>query len=844
MQRFSHFLIQDSDSEGAEEAALRANQLPHVAEGSSNGSTAHECTSKDTLQSLSRITENGAPTQERPPAPPLEHTIATDRSPISSLHEMLPTSLDSHRLDGPATCQDFLLLPSYQHADGSAAAEGTPRSQQRDAVEAEEHDSAQVSNATTVPLHAEEVVAPCKKKPFFFCRLFSICKRKKPSRASIRGSEAQSAQTSVAEASTNIVTQDSPVRVNAAKATEDYSERTLSVPVAPGAASSNHSSAHSSKANCAQLKEEEIEGGEASLLRSSNGPSADRFAGHPVPYAALRFNEAKNRSFNAVDAEAAEDGGASEYSTLLSPSALQGFDAAHKESGDLAMAAAESGDLQKPVAKELCAKRVKAVVRRRRSNPVKGSGDSAGSTILDNAPDDSENKQRSAHSAEAGLVKASETLSVPFGREMSSEAASSASSVKGKQLPPLSHRDVAALQSPTQTHSGSYTGSGSYSYSYGYSRSYSTSSSLASSLTSPSRNNSAQEAVASDFAQRESAQESSALSGVRSARGASSASKRSHKATSILLQDDELPLSMPAYRRRVLLDLRARERRDAEEAAREWRDLTFRPRIYNPYNNGFDTSLSGTADRSHSPFSESHGFPKHSSVYTFSEPSPGRYRIHRISPRLLQSRRAPQQPAPPSFKPVISQYAKDSVKPRFNVFERLYKPRSSSPPAPGDAYPHKPEISKLASELFTYHPSEGANTTPPRRSVFDRLYNMHRSRSSSPTWFPSRSAMPKPSFKPQITEMALQRSAMLPKESFGDRLYRNSRSPRCEHHSPFRTHDEFRGDYGTEHVMTNERSKDGSSWSSQSSFAVRDTATVSMDLNRCFSQTQATVEGM
>ncbi|CAC9510369.1 hypothetical protein conserved [Leishmania donovani] len=846
MQRFSHFLIQDSDSDIADEAAPRVNEPTNAADGSSHGSAVHECASNDTLHSLPRNAENEAPAATQPAAPPaappLEHTMDRDGPPTSSPNPLPPTSPDPHRLDGSAAYQTSLLPSSHQHASASAAARGAPSSQQRDAADAEAHDSVRSVHASNVPPHADEVVAPptqkkasaccrlfsfCKRgKACACCRLFSICKRKKTSTAAVRGNEAQSAQAS-AEETTSIEAQDSPARFVAARATEGSSERALSIPVAEGAASPEHSSAQSSKTNCAQSKEEEeVKGEEASLQRSRHGSSADAFAGHSAP-------------------DAAEDGGASKNNTLPVPYVSQGPDAVHKEPDDPATAAAGSGDAEKPATKGRHVKRVKAVVRRRRSKLANGNGDSAGSAGSDKASDISEDEQRSAHSAEARVAKASATPSVPLDREkMPSAATPSASSFKAKPPSPHSHATVAAPDSPTHTGSASYKGSGSYSYSYGYSSSYSASNSLAASRTASSSIGSAQKPVASDAPRRRSAQASSARSIVRSAHVASSATKRSPMPTSILLQEEELPLSMPAYRRRVLLDLRARERRDAEEAAREWRDLTFRPQIHNPYNNCLDTSPAVTTDRSHSPFSESHGFPGYSSASGFSEPSPGRYRIRRVSPRLLQSRRAPQQPAPPPFKPVISEYAKNSVRPKLNVFTRLYKPRSSSPPAPGGTYPHKPEISKLACELYTRRRSEGDDATPPRRSVFDRLYNVRRSPSSSPTKSPSRSAMRRPSFKPQITERARRLSAMLPKVPFGERLYRNSLSPRRENHSPFRAREQFRGDYGTEQVMTNDRSKDRCSWSSQSSIAVRVTATASTDLDRRLSQTQATLEEM
>ncbi|TPP50651.1 hypothetical protein CGC20_24820 [Leishmania donovani] len=792
MQRFSHFLIQDSDSDIADEAAPRVNEPTNAADGSSHGSAVHECASNDTLHSLPRNAENEAPAATQPAAPPaappLEHTMDRDGPPTSSPNPLPPTSPDPHRLDGSAAYQTSLLPSSHQHASASAAARGAPSSQQRDAADAEAHDSVRSVHASNVPPHADEVVAPPTQKK--------------------AGNEAQSAQAS-AEETTSIEAQDSPARFVAARATEGSSERALSIPVAEGAASPEHSSAQSSKTNCAQ-----------------HGSSADAFAGHSAP-------------------DAAEDGGASKNNTLPVPYVSQGPDAVHKEPDDPATAAAGSGDAEKPATKGRHVKRVKAVVRRRRSKLANGNGDSAGSAGSDKASDISEDEQRSAHSAEARVAKASATPSVPLDREkMPSAATPSASSFKAKPPSPHSHATVAAPDSPTHTGSASYKGSGSYSYSYGYSSSYSASNSLAASRTASSSIGSAQKPVASDAPRRRSAQASSARSIVRSAHVASSATKRSPMPTSILLQEEELPLSMPAYRRRVLLDLRARERRDAEEAAREWRDLTFRPQIHNPYNNCLDTSPAVTTDRSHSPFSESHGFPGYSSASGFSEPSPGRYRIRRVSPRLLQSRRAPQQPAPPPFKPVISEYAKNSVRPKLNVFTRLYKPRSSSPPAPGGTYPHKPEISKLACELYTRRRSEGDDATPPRRSVFDRLYNVRRSPSSSPTKSPSRSAMRRPSFKPQITERARRLSAMLPKVPFGERLYRNSLSPRRENHSPFRAREQFRGDYGTEQVMTNDRSKDRCSWSSQSSIAVRVTATASTDLDRRLSQTQATLEEM
>ncbi|KAG5497438.1 hypothetical protein JIQ42_03924 [Leishmania sp. Namibia] len=743
-------------------------------------------------------------------------------------------------------------------SDARLVATSAPRStpavgQQRDVAGAEARPSDTLSRTAAPPSPAVEAAAPPKqKKSFACCRLFSLCKRKKKASAAASGRD--SAARLVQSTAIQTEVQPSPAGFSAAAATESLSAQSLSIPVAPDAAAPKPSLVQLREANSAESKGEEGEVKEAALPPSAHEPPAQTPAGLSVPDAAASSVEAHNELLRTADANVEEDRRDSAHGTPPASSELEGPDAALKEPGDPAMSTAGSGKAREPDTKERDRKRVKVPVRHLRQEPEGSRGSQAGSADAHEASDSGEDARRSAHSGEAKVAKASPTPSVRDSlRERETRPSAVAFSgplVKVRQ--PLPHSRVAAVASRSSAshsspHNGrkSFSDSGSYSYSYSYSSSYGASKSPAASSAASANIDAAQKSVASDTPRRRSAQESSTLSGMRSARNASSASKQSRKPTGMFEEEEEPLLCMPAYWRRILLDLRARERRDAEEAAREWRELTFRPQIHsNPYCSYAGVEPAVMADRSHTPLSGVRESPAYSPASGFSEPSLTRYQIRRVSPRLLGPRCAPKQPAPPPFKPFISPYAKSIARPRHSVFNRLYKPRSLSPPALGEACTHRPQITKLACQLYPNRRSEDGDTIPCRRSVFDRLYHLRRSPDSSPTTPPYRCAANRPPFQPQITDMAHRQSAVLPRESFGDRLYRNGRSLRGENHAPFHTHEGLRDDSGTEYTISESEDSDSLSWSSQSSFAVRGPSTVSLDLDRRFSQTHAAVEAV
>ncbi|KAG5474193.1 hypothetical protein CUR178_04306 [Leishmania enriettii] len=732
----------------------------------------------------------------------------------------------------------------------TSASRSTPAvRQQRDVAGAEAHPSDTLSRTAAPPSPAGEAAAPPKqKKSFACCRLFSLCKGKKKASAAASGRD--SAARLVQNTAIQTEAQPSSAGFSPAAATESLSAQSLSIPVVPDAAAPKPSLVQLREANSAESKGEGGEGKKAALPPSAHESPAQTPAGLSVPGAAASSVEAHNELLRRADAKVEEDKRDSAHGTPSASSDLEGLDAALKEPGDPAMATAGLGKAREPNTKERDRERVKVPVRRRRQEPEGSRGSQAGSVDAHEASDSGEDARRSAHSSGAKVSKASPTPLVrdSLGERETRPSAVAVSGPLVRVRQPLPHLRVAAVASRSsashsspQNSSKSVSGSGSYSYS----GSYGASKSPAASSAASAKMDAAQKSVASNTPRRRSAHESSTLSGMRSARNASSASKQSRRPTDMFEEEEEPLLCMPAYWRRILLDLRARERRDAEEAAREWRELTFRPQIHsNPYCSYAGVEPAVMADRSHTPLSGVRESPAYSPASCFSEPSLTRYQIRRVSPRLLGPRCAPKQPAPPPFKPFISPYAKSIARPRHSVFNRLYKPRSLSPPALGEAYTHRPEITKLACQLYPNRPSEDGGTVPCRRSVFDRLYHLHRSPDSSPTLPPYRRAANRPPFQPQITDMAHRQSAVLPRESFGDRLYRNGRSLRGENHAPFDTHEGFRDDSGTEHTISESEGSDSLSWTSQSSFAVRGPSTVSLDLDRRFSQTHAAVEAV
>ncbi|KAG5473899.1 hypothetical protein LSCM1_04534 [Leishmania martiniquensis] len=721
--------------------------------------------------------------------------------------------------------------------------------QQRVTAGAEAHPSAALPGATDAAAPAREVAGPPRqKKASAGCGLFGLCKRKGNELTAAPARDSAERMRQSAEVQT--AAQASPPVFAAAGSSKSPSGTSLSIPVAPDAAVSKGSLTHSREANFAESKGEG-EGKEVAPPQPAHESPAQAPAGVEAPEPAPTSKEAHNEILPTADANVEEGRRGSAHGTPPASSVSEGPDAAPREAGELATVAAGSGEAQRPASKEHKGKRAKVVVRRRRQEPMEGRGGRAGSADGHETSESGGDAQSAAYSGEA------KTSAIPSDRGSlrKGTARAAAVAVSGPLIDaaqPLPRSRAAAVGSRSsashsrpRSHNGSTSGSRSYSYSYSYSNSDSASKSPAESSAAPLNVGAARRSMASDASLQRSVQESAALFGVRSARSPSSASQQSHKPIGMFLEEEEPLLSMPAYWRRVLLDLRARERRDAEEAAREWRELTFRPQIHtSPFRNHGAPEPTVMTDRSHTPLSGVREPPAYSPASGFSESCPGRYQIRRISPRLLGPRCSPKQPAPPPFKPLISEYAKSIARPRNRVFELLYKARSSSPPALNGVYMHRPQITKLASQLYPNRRSKDGNVTPYRKSVFDRLYRLRRSPDSGPTTSLSRDAAFTPSFQPQITDMAHRQSEMQPRESFGDRLYRHSRPPGGEDHAPFHEHEDFRDDSGPEHAISEIEDSGSSSCSSRSSFAMRSARAVPSDLDRRFSQTQAAVEAL
>ncbi|KPI82960.1 hypothetical protein ABL78_8019 [Leptomonas seymouri] len=608
-------------------------------------------------------------------------------------------------------------------------------------------------------------------------------------------------------------------------------------------------------------------------------------------------------------------------------------------------AAADKKEGHRKPASDRHTKRVKAVVRRKRQKPEKDDGavetgavggDRPGGSEAYSTPheeekprkDEGEGKHASKPASAVGLA----ADSGPTPNEVAAPVASTEPACT-----PAEHSEKRARSRPSAdeapTHSGSYSSYGSYSgsgsYSYSYSDSY-TASSERDASNAPSRH-SAQKAKSSEgkaasavaAASTASAPQqrpkpaahpapnaptrSSAEAPLRrsaqhteSSRPQNGAATRftrwSVRADDLVLHEEEPPASMPAYQRRILLDLRARERRDAEEAARDLQELTFRPRIHTlPGKESSNTNII-EKERSHSPMGSGGQYnasPSYSPASGILELSPRRYVIRRMSPHLLLPRKAPQQPALPSFKPEINEYARKDMVHDRGVFHRLYRRSRSSSPVATPEYVHRPEISEFAKQLYTLPrgrrlPSRQTNGVNGAEgysgmryeSVFTRLYRQRNSPSTSPNASPSRSAARPLTFHPQITELAQRQSEGVRREPVGDRLYRKARSPRREHHSPYqplhhenangsslkvhRGYDEEeenvndQGEYDPQREYATQREygvgevgvsrSDRASWTSsalsQSSFSVKAPASMTAELHRTFSEKQATVEAV
>ncbi|KAG5490307.1 hypothetical protein JKF63_00427 [Porcisia hertigi] len=601
-----------------------------------------------------------------------------------------------------------------------------------------------------------------------------------------------------------------------------------------------HTSAPSSEKNSAVLQDNEVNQVQVAVSPLNHEFAARASAEPPVPVATLPSKATHNGLFGGDDAQGTGDGGALTHRTSSRSTTSQGVDVAPEESGESMRMLAGLEKAQGQAPEDSSVKHVKKVVRRHSKQHADKKYNTAVSENLERPPDKSEGVPQCAlaegvPSARTSVPPSSQDP-LSEGKVMSSKVASAAASIKARQTP--SHAVAARPSSPaSDSRGGTYTESGSSSYIHS-SRPRGSRRSEVSSTASTSLSFAQRQRV-SGAPLRHSSKVSTAPSRVRSAHDASLASHQNHKLTSFLLQEEEHLLRMPAYQRRVLLDLRARERRDAEEAAREWRHLTFRPHIHSsPYNIGADAMRAVVTGRKHSPLASAHESPTYSPVSGFWEPSPGRYQIHRMSPRLLEPRCTPKQPAPPTFKPVISQYAKSSVKPACSVFKRLYRPRSLSPPAVGDGFTHRPNISQLARQLYEHNPDDVA--APHSMSVFDRLYRMRKSPSSGRSTSPRCSVAPTQSFRSRSPEMEVSQSAMRPRQTLQDRPYRNDRPRGHESHSPFHTREEIHSDDGTEDVKAKD-SNGGDLSLSQLSFNTRDAVMTSTSLHH-FPKTQIEVE--
>jgi hypothetical protein len=800
--------------------------------------------------------------------------------------------------------------------------------------------------------------APQKKKTSALCGIFSNKKKADKDGAANAPSAAQPADQPV-DATVNDRADASPPH--------EGSNSELSIPVAAGAGANedqNSASQQQQEQEGTHSKKGESELGDAATAGAvpstpaappaGDGAAASSLAQeqphspsqagseagapdtNPVPvktsHTASSLSFATHSDTPKKEAEAVEEGGKEE---------------AEQADAAPATAAAAVSDGKENNTKDRHVKRVKAVVRRKRQKPEQEAvavsaearrahkqqgSDSETHSSPHDAPQEAEEPQEEVREKEThGKESASAARFTPQKKVSSERAAAevapartSAAHSNKRSSHPSSAKAAPTHSDPYSSYS-SYSGSGSYSYSYSYSDSY-TASSERNESHSPSHHSTPKKAApaveTSGAPPPQASKKQQQQPPVQSVQPRSSAAAsplpnnnttaiESHftrwsvRADDLVLREEEPPASMPAYQRRILLDLRARERRDAEEAARDLRELTFRPRIHVLPGQEANRSNIIEEERSHSPMGGGCVSPSYSPASGFSDVSPRRYSIRHISPHLLEPRKAPPQPAAPSFKPEISEYARKEVATDRGVFQRLYHPDTAPTPVAAPTYSHKPEISDYAKQLYPVPrggrlPSRNADhsnrddSAVRRESVFDRLYRQRNSPGTSPNASPSRSAAHPPSFHPQITELARRQAEGVPKEPVGERLYRSARSPRGEDRSPYRQrqapndtitsnsdnnkagrsdlingyrtaqdgaaaaenindHGEYdpQRDYATQReygvgevVPQSDRASWTSSSLSQSSFSVKGPTSVKEELRRTFSKKQAAVEAV
>lgn len=291
-------------------------------------------------------------------------------------------------------------------------------------------------------------------------------------------------------------------------------------------------------------------------------------------------------------------------------------------------------------------------------------------------------------------------------------------------------------------------------------------------------------------------------------------SRGNYEPHSVVAEEEEDLSHLQPYQRRMLLDLRQEQRRENEKLAKEWQELTFRPVIHSSpqfaVQNSSHYSDRLSRSRQNSPGARSIGS--------------GEAAVAPWPPHTGRTRRSTYTGEPvPSFAPVISAYAQSRPAPPGTVFDRLLAtPKTKPPPSPTAAEKEcrfAPVISERARsmganrnvfERLTRLPGRGAagdgqamwteadavdetrrssaavlprrrENTPNGESVHDRLYNQHRTPTTSPHGSPDRHRSPgRYEHSPQITRMARRMSAENPegKRQFYDRMHRGG------HHQP------------------------------------------------------------
>lgn len=802
--------------------------------GSAHSSAAHAAVAESVLVTELSPQQGSEPAAEAPPSTSeAAAATATAAAPAASAVNA-----------SPQITVDLDVIPNPDAPEAAAAADG-PRQKkvsamcapfsfkkkERKGVEGQQ----QAQASSTLP--------PKQKKASAMCGFIS----KKEKKADKKGTEQGGAEPSSVNPPADVAVNEATAAAAAASPSQAASDGQLSIPVAAGAGDGDEHHTESQSMHREGVTEETQDG--VAVARPSETPTE-------ATDAAPQANEAKNA--NALTSHTtsslsfvinAESRNEHEEETEKAGKNAENEEVGEEGSVAPAEAAGVVAKEEGKPAKDGHVKRVKAVVRRRRQKP---EDEAAAAAPAAETRKRSEKKQggSEAHSlpheeAEGKKAEEGESVEKPKQASKSESAARTtpkarasvekASTTKGAAPAPparasVEHSSKRSSHSPSQqtspTHSSgysSYSGSGSYSYSYSYSSSDScTASDERDASSTPSRHsvsNAKRKAASKAHAAPVlPPPESSAVVSSQQFTQDTATSRRSNKpaagaapadgrfsrwsvrADDLVLREEEPPASMPAYQRRILLDLRARERRDAEEAARDLRELTFRPRIHSlPGQEMSRTNLIEEEERSHSPMGGGmrgrQVSPSFSPASGFSELLPRRYSVRQVSPHLLEPRQAPEQPVLPSFKPEISEYARKEVSHDRSVFQRLYN--RSNPPSPVAApeYSHKPEISEFAKQLYpaprggrlpgrhtenNNNSSNNDDSANRRESVFDRLYRQRNSLGTSLNTSPSRTAVHAPSFHPQITELAQRQSEGMPKEPVGERLYRNARSPRRE----------------------------------------------------------------